>query len=126
MGFIFGREARDNSIRAMQLIHWACFHQVPVPHLVLFTDAKNAFDRMDWSHLRGVLESLGLGPCMLQWIIALYTSPSAQVRVNGLFSSRFPIRIGTRQGVSPLILPFCSSPGAVSPDCVSESRQRDN
>lgn len=33
------------------------------------------FDRIDWTYLDGVLETLGLGPNMLTWILALYSNP---------------------------------------------------
>lgn len=66
----------------------------PTPHLILSTDAEKAFDHVDWTYLS-----------MLAWILALYSAPSAQVKVNSLFSPRFPIKNGTRQGcpLSPLL-----------------------
>lgn len=46
-GFIAGREARDNSLRAIHLIHWACTCLDPVPYLILSTDTEKIFDRVD-------------------------------------------------------------------------------
>lgn len=59
-----------------------------------------------------ILETMGLGPHILSWISALYTSPSAQVKVNGRLSQRFPIRNGTRQGwlLSPLLVSLAREP----------------
>lgn len=74
-GFIAGREARDNSIRALQLIHWARAHNNSSSYLILSTDAEKAFDRVDWDFVRAVLMRLGLGPSMLRWISALFTHP---------------------------------------------------
>lgn len=111
-GFISGREARDNSIRAIQLIQWACSHKNSTPYLILSTDAEKAFDRIDWSYLKAVLEAWGLGPHMLRWIMALYSTPSAKVKVNGHLSLGFPIRNGTRQGcpLSPLLFALALEP----------------
>lgn len=46
-GFIMGREARDNSNRALQLLHWAQQQTDHPPCLLLSTNAKKAFDRVD-------------------------------------------------------------------------------
>lgn len=47
-GFIVGRKARDNSIRALQLVHWARLHNHLPPYLILSTDAEKAFYQVDW------------------------------------------------------------------------------
>lgn len=98
-GFVAAREARNNSIRAIHLIQFK-------------TVQKKAFDRVDWSFLKAVLETMGLGPYMLTWIMAFYFTPSAQVKVNGLLSPRFPIRNGTRQSwpLSPLLFALTLEP----------------
>lgn len=109
MGFIIGREARDNSIRAIQQSHW------PVPvHILGSTKcyqwkAEKMFDHVEESYLRAVLEALGLGPHMF---MALYSTPSAQVKGNGIFSSMFSIRNGTRQEcpLSPLLFTLVFEP----------------
>lgn len=86
-GFITGREARDNSLRAVQLIHWARTRPDSQPYFILSTDTEKAFDRVDWSYLKAVLGSLGLGPRMMTSILALYSTPCVQVKANGtLFS----------------------------------------
>lgn len=103
-GFIMGREAQDNSSRALQLIHWTRTCDPMPPYLIHSTDAEKVFDRVDWGFLKAVLTRVGLGPQMLWWISALYESPSAQVKVNDCLSSVFPIRNCTRQGgLSPLL-----------------------
>lgn len=100
-----GWEARDNSIQALQLIHWAQTRNHLPTYLVISTDGEKASNHVDWGFLNAVLARLGLGPQMLRWLPALYASPSTQVKVNGCLSSVFPIRNGMRQGgpLSPLL-----------------------
>ncbi|KAM9319851.1 beta-1,3-glucosyltransferase [Gastrophryne carolinensis] len=66
---------------------------------------RRHFDRVDWMFLKVALQQLGVGLLLLSRILALYSEPTAKVRVNGLVSSSFRIGNGTRQGcpLSPLL-----------------------
>lgn len=97
------REARDNMVRALDVIHFARSKASPL--LLLSTDAEKVFDRVNWDFLRAVLDRVGLGPQMKTCVGALYSSPTASVMVNGVLSEPFQISNGMRQGcpLSPLI-----------------------
>lgn len=103
VGFVPGREARDNTIRTLNLHHWLTSSKSQGFFLSL--DTEKAFYRVAWDYMQEVLAAVGLGTRMLSYIMALYTNPSAAVKVNGHLSSAFPISNGTRQGcpLSPLI-----------------------
>lgn len=109
-GFIPQREAKDNTVRALGIIHQARMSGSPL--MLLSTDAEKAFDRVDWGFLTGVLRHIGLGDHMMKWILALYSSPSAAVRVNETRSPYFKLSNGTRQGcpLSPLIFALTLEP----------------
>lgn len=102
-GFVPQREPRDNTIRVLNLVHAARTSRRPL--LLLSTDAEKAFDRVYWTFVRATLEHIGLRASMLSWILSLYSSPTAAVKVNETRSGYFNIRNGTRQGcpLSPLI-----------------------
>lgn len=103
VGFIPTREARDNTIKVLNLVQVAKTKKIP--SVFVSTDAEKAFDRVNWDYMFSVLRHIGLGDRMLKYISSIYSTPSAQVKVNGVLSSPFPIRNGTRQGclLSPLL-----------------------
>lgn len=70
VGFVPLREARDNTTKALNLIYAAQRRKIPL--LLLSTDAKKAFDRVDWTFLTETLCSIGLGQRMLHWVHAIY------------------------------------------------------
>lgn len=82
------------------------------PILFLSIDAEKAFDMLDWDFMLGTLHKFGIGPCMLRWIEALYSKPTAQIQVNGSLSEAFRLYNGTRQGcpLSPLLFVFSLEP----------------
>lgn len=94
VGFVPTREARDNTTKALNLIYATQKHKIPL--LLLSTDAEKAFDRVDWTFLTETLCFLGLGWRMMHWIQAIYSCPSARVKVNGHLSQSFEITNGTR------------------------------
>uniref|UniRef100_A0A8C5LMQ4 Reverse transcriptase domain-containing protein n=1 Tax=Leptobrachium leishanense TaxID=445787 RepID=A0A8C5LMQ4_9ANUR len=114
VGFAPGREAKDSTIRALQLIHRG--RSSGEDFILLSTDSEKAFDRVNWDFLFASLAHIGLGPNMQSWVQALYVDPSAQLCVNGVYSESFKIHNGTRQGcpLSPLLFilslePFLSA-----------------
>ncbi|CAJ0945545.1 unnamed protein product [Ranitomeya imitator] len=76
-----GREARDNTIRTISLIDRAGREGDPL--CIMSIDAEKAFDRVHWEFISQTLEEIGLKENMLRRISALYSSPSAQVKVCG-------------------------------------------
>lgn len=110
VGFIPGREARDNTIRTLNIHHWLTSSDTK--GFLLSLDAEKAFDRVAWDYMREVLQGIGLLPRMCALINALYDNPSARVKANGLLSNAFPISNGTRQGcpLSPLIFVLTLEP----------------
>lgn len=101
------REARDNTIKSLNLIHVAKISQTLC--VFLGTDAEKAFDRINWPFIFLVLRHAGLGNKMVQWIKSIYTQTSAQVRVNGVLSSLFKVSNRTRQGCPLFPLLFALS-----------------
>ena len=103
VGFIPGRQGRDNGIKTILLID----HMVKsrAPSLLLSIDAEKAFDRVDWEFMINTLVELGIKPRMLAWIKTLYNQPTAKVKVNGTLSDSFKMLNGTRQGcpLSPML-----------------------
>lgn len=66
---------------------------------------EKAFDRIHWGYLLQVLDAFGLQGGIHD-AIALYTHPSAHVFMEGVFSEKLMIAIGTRQGCPLLPLIF--------------------
>lgn len=46
LGFMPGREARDNTVKAINILHLATLHRVEV--FLLSMDAEKAFNRVAW------------------------------------------------------------------------------
>lgn len=52
VGFVLDRKAKDNTFRALKVIHLV--HSTNTPMILLSTDAEKAFDWVDWSVLKSV------------------------------------------------------------------------
>lgn len=109
-GFIPKREAKDNTIKVLHWIQHARIKRNPL--LLVASDAEKAFDRLNWQYLRAVLEKFNFPTPFINKIMALYTTPSARIKVNGELSEPLNIRNGTRQGcpLSPLLFVLSLEP----------------
>lgn len=96
----------------VNVIHLA--NKTRTSSLLLALDAEKAFNRIHWDYLPQVLSGFGFTCQTFQAIIALYTSPSAQVYILGMLSTPLNITNGTRQAcpLSPLIFYLLMKPMA--------------
>lgn len=103
VGFVQGREAHDNTLKTILLMGRA--QTVKILACLLSVDAEKAFDRVGWPFREQTLAQIGFGPNILHKILALYSRPSAKIRINGSQTSNFSIHNGTRQRcpLSPLL-----------------------
>lgn len=110
VGFVPGREARDNVIKTLNLHHWARKNDIRT--FFVSTDAEKAFDRVAWPWIENILDHLGMGTAFKNKILALYSNPQARIRACGTLSDAFRIQNGTRQGcpLSPLIFALSLEP----------------
>lgn len=110
VGFVPSREARDNTIKVLNLLH--VVDTTKTPCVFVSTDAEKAFDRASWQFMFSTLEHIGLGDKMRSWISAIYSNLTARVRANGVLSEPFAITNGTRQGcpLSPLLFVLLLEP----------------
>lgn len=67
-------------------------------HCLLSLDTEKAFDRLDWRFMEASLKQVGLPVEFIQKKMALYSAPSARIRINGKLSRHINISNGTRQG----------------------------
>ena len=70
-----------------------------------FIDFKKAYDRVDRSKLWRCLENKGLNGRLIDFLKAVYTKLSYEVKVGEEFSEQFGVTNGLRQGcvLSPLL-----------------------
>lgn len=121
VGFVPGREGRDNGVRLLLLLEST--KSGGSPALFLSMDAEKTFDRVDWGLMIKTLKYLGVGPRFIAWVRMLYNHPPTSVKVNGVLSRPFKMENGTRQGcpLSPLLFILTLEPLLATirknPDC---------
>uniref|UniRef100_A0A803KCY8 Reverse transcriptase domain-containing protein n=1 Tax=Xenopus tropicalis TaxID=8364 RepID=A0A803KCY8_XENTR len=114
VGFIQGRQARDNTRRAIDLIE--VINKQHAPALIMSLDAEKAFDRLNWEYMLKLLQGIGLQGPFLTAIQQLYSTPTATLKLPGATASIISIRNGTRQGcpLSPLLYALSIEPLATA------------
>lgn len=107
VGFIPGRQGPDQVRRAVDIVSvqsgWDGGSRQE--GFLLSLDLQKAFDSLSWSYLFTVLRRWGFEEKFIGTLKALYSTPSAKVKLQGYYSDPIQIARGTRQGcpLSPLI-----------------------
>ena len=73
--------------------------------MIISLDAEKAFDKIQHPFMIKVLERMGIQGSYLNIIKAIYSKPSANIKLNGEKLKAFPLKSGTRQGcpLSPFL-----------------------
>lgn len=95
-GFIKNRQTQDNIRRTLHIIEQISNDQTNA--IILSLDAEKAFDSVGWVFLYLVMEKFGFSKDFIHCIQALYSSPTARIKVNGSLSDSITLQRGCRQG----------------------------
>ena len=66
--------------------------------MIISLDAEKAFDKIQQPFMIKVLERLGIQGSSLNIIKAIYSKPTANIKLNGEKLKILPLKSGTRQG----------------------------
>ena len=66
--------------------------------MIISLDAEKAFDKIQHPFMIKVLERSGIHGSFLNMIKAIYSKPTANIKLNGEKLKAIPLKSGTRQG----------------------------
>ena len=67
-------------------------------HMIISLDSERAFDKIQHPFMIKVLKRLGIQGSYLNIIKAIYSKPTANIKLNGEKLKAIPLKSGTRQG----------------------------
>ena len=95
-GFVPNRCILENIFLAFEAMEWTMENQQDLSMLLL--DFEKAYDRVNWTFLRKVMEKMGFHQMWIAQVMALNENASATVIVNGEQSKTFNLQRSVRQG----------------------------
>lgn len=109
-GFVQSRQTHDNIRRSLQIIRH--INQNKIQAMLISLDAEKAFDSVRWKFLFNVMENFGFSQVIIKTLEALYSRPSARLKINGELTDSFLLERSTRQGcpLSPLLFAIFIEP----------------
>ncbi|XP_076422449.1 membrane-associated guanylate kinase, WW and PDZ domain-containing protein 2 isoform X12 [Peromyscus maniculatus bairdii] len=97
VGFIPGMQGWFNIRKSINVIHH--INKLKEKnHMIISLDAEKAFDKIQHPFMIKVLERSGIQGTYLNIIKAIYSKPTANIKLNGEKLKAIPLKSGTRQG----------------------------
>ena len=81
--FIQGRGGTDNVIIAQELIYSLRKRKGRIGYMVVKIDLEKAYDRLEWSFIKMVLEHFGFPENMINLIMSCVSTPTTALLLNG-------------------------------------------
>ena len=97
VGFIPEMQGWFNIRKSINVIHHINKTKEKI-HMIISLDAEKAFDKIQHPLMIKVLERLGIQGSYLNIIKAIYSKPTAIIKLNAEKLKAFPLKSGTRQG----------------------------
>lgn len=101
-GYVEGRQILDNIIQAHEVVHMITSKRQA--RMIMQLDIAKAYDKVNWIYIKRVLTTFGFNHNYVRWVMALVTTSSFSILVNGSSSEIFIPSRGLRQGC--LLSPF--------------------
>lgn len=95
-GFVPGRSIHDHIHLIRDLQHHCTKNNDDA--YATFLDFEKAFDRVNWSYLWTVLETMNFGPKFIAWVKLMYNCPTVQLIINNQLTTAIHPKRGVRQG----------------------------
>ena len=107
--FLKGRRSSDNVIIAQELIYSLKGGKGKDGYMIVKIDLEKAYDRLEWSFIKMVLEHFGLPTNIVKLIMSCVSSTSTSILINGSKMDPFQPLHGIRQGdpLSPYLFILC-------------------
>ena len=107
--FLEGRRSSDNVIIAQELIFSLKCRKGKDGYMIVKIDFEKAYDRLEWSFIKMVLEHFGLPENIVKLIMSCVSSTTTSILFNGSRMYSFQPTRGIRQGdpLSPYLFILC-------------------